>query len=68
MNMDYSWAGEKPQGSSTNAHDALARILVMDPETQMPAADRPCPLPFVVAPAFVVALLWLCAMLARMTH
>jgi hypothetical protein len=38
----------------------------MDPEMPVPAVDRPCPLPYVVAPAFVATLLWLCAMLARM--
>jgi hypothetical protein len=40
----------------------------MDQQTHAPAADRPCPLPFVIAPAFVAALLWLCVMLARMTY
>jgi hypothetical protein len=41
--------------------------MAMDQETYAPV-DRPCPLPYVVAPAFVAALLWLCAMLARMPY
>ncbi len=39
----------------------------MDEQTYAPAADRPCPLPFLVVPAFVAGLLWLCSMLARMS-
>jgi hypothetical protein len=37
----------------------------MDLEPQAPAIDRGCPLGFVVAPAFIVGLMWLCAMLTR---
>jgi hypothetical protein len=40
----------------------------MEQQNPVPVADRPCPLPFVVAPTFVAALIWLCAMLARMTY
>ncbi len=34
----------------------------MEPPSS-PPSDRPCPIGFVVAPAFVCALLWLYAML-----
>jgi hypothetical protein len=37
----------------------------MEYEPNTPVAERECPLGFVVAPAFIVALVWLCALLAR---
>jgi hypothetical protein len=39
----------------------------MEHETQLPVTDRSCPLPFIVPPAFVGTLVWLCTMLARMS-
>ncbi|HYT92332.1 MAG TPA: hypothetical protein VEL76_26700 [Gemmataceae bacterium] len=39
----------------------------MDTDSIPPTADRPCPLAFIVTPAFVGGLVWLCAMLARMS-
>ena len=40
----------------------------MNPQANLPMTDRACPLAFVVAPAFVGALVWLCAMLAGLTY
>jgi hypothetical protein len=37
----------------------------MDPTTQERVQDRPCPILFVVLPAFVAGLLWLYTMLSR---
>jgi hypothetical protein len=39
----------------------------MDGEPHVPTTDRPCPLVFVVAPAFVGALVWLWSLLGRLT-
>ena len=41
--------------------------IPMEHETPLPMTDRTCPLPFIVPPAFVGGLIWLCTMLARMT-
>jgi hypothetical protein len=38
---------------------------VMDTETQAPVADHPFPMMFVVLPAFVGGLIWLCTLLSR---
>lgn len=38
----------------------------MDPQTTSHSADRPCPWGFVVAPAFLVTLVWLCTLLSRL--
>jgi hypothetical protein len=39
----------------------------VDRESQVPLSDdRPFPLGFVIAPAFLGGLVWLCAMLARL--
>jgi hypothetical protein len=40
----------------------------MEPETQERATDRPCPIAFVILPAFVGAMLWLWAILGRWTQ
>ena len=38
----------------------------MDSYPDQPMTDRPCPLGFVIAPAFVGALVWLCMLLGRL--
>ncbi len=39
----------------------------METESQVPLADdRPFPFGFIIAPAFMGGLIWLCAMLARL--
>jgi hypothetical protein len=38
----------------------------VDNETPVPVAERSCPLGFIVVPAFVGGLVWLCALLARL--
>lgn len=38
----------------------------MNQESYHPVEDRVCPIWFVIMPAFVGALLWLCAILSRM--
>ncbi len=39
----------------------------VDTESQVPLADdRPFPFGFIIAPAFMGGLIWLCAMLARL--
>ena len=40
----------------------------MEHQHPLPVTDRSCPLPFIVAPAFVGALVWLCTMLAGLSH
>jgi hypothetical protein len=35
----------------------------MDPRSNFPAGDRPCPLPFLVTAAFASGLIWLLAVL-----
>jgi hypothetical protein len=37
----------------------------MESETHAPASDRGCPMGFIVIPAFLSGLVWLCALLAR---
>jgi hypothetical protein len=39
----------------------------MDPNPPNHVADRPCPMMFVVLPAFVAGLIWLYTMLSRVT-
>ncbi len=39
----------------------------MEHDTPIQADDRPCPLGFIVLPAFVGGLVWICAMLARLS-
>ena len=39
----------------------------MDPHSNLPTNDRPCPLAFVVVPAFLSGLVWLYALLSHMT-
>jgi hypothetical protein len=38
----------------------------MDPQSNLPPGDRPCPLAFVVVPAFLSGLIWLYALLSHM--
>ncbi|HMF18934.1 MAG TPA: hypothetical protein VKE98_17130 [Gemmataceae bacterium] len=40
----------------------------MEHESRLPVTERTCPLPFIVAPCLVGALVWLCAMIAGMSH
>jgi hypothetical protein len=40
----------------------------MEHESPLPVTDRACPLPYIVAPSLVGALVWVCAMLAGMSH
>ena len=37
----------------------------MNPNTPNPVSDRPCPILFIVLPAFVGCLVWLWAILGR---
>jgi hypothetical protein len=38
----------------------------MNSQTHPPVGDRPCPLGFIIAPAFLVTLVWLCTLLSRL--
>lgn len=38
----------------------------MNSESLPPVADRPCPMGFIVAPVFLVTLVWLCTLLSRL--
>jgi hypothetical protein len=40
----------------------------MDPQTNLSTTDRPCPLAFVIMPAFVGGLIWVCVLLAHLAH
>jgi hypothetical protein len=40
----------------------------MDPPANLSTLDRPCPLPFVVVPAFVGGLIWVYALLTHIAH
>jgi hypothetical protein len=37
----------------------------METNTSTPAADRTCPMMFVVLPAFVGGLIWICTLLSK---
>jgi hypothetical protein len=39
------------------------RDTAMEPQTNSPTTDRPCPLVFVLGPTVLAALAWICAML-----
>jgi hypothetical protein len=57
--LSYSYS----MGNYLHSHAAT----VMDPQMQSTVADRPCPMMFVVLPAFVGALIWLCVLLNRIS-
>ena len=52
-----------PRGGRTPGKGALP----MGPQSNLPMTDRPCPLAFVVVPAFVSGLIWVYVLLLHMT-
>ncbi len=38
----------------------------MNSNSHPPVTDRPCPLGFIIAPVFLVTLVWLCTLLSRL--
>ena len=40
----------------------------MQPPANLSTTDRPCPLPFVVVPAFIGGLIWVYVLLTHLAH